>query len=360
MRRFFPLLIIVLLAAGSYKAYQQFVSPSASTASPASGKQDGGVPIEAVKVEVAPLTSQLSTVGTLLANESLMLKPEIDGRIENIHLQEGATAQKGALLVSIDDDIYEAEVKEAEAAIALARADYNRAKILKEKMAGTVSQFDTASANLKVAEAKLNLAKARLAKTHITAPFDGVMGLRHISPGDYVTSGQNIATFQSIHPMKVEFTLPETAMQSVAPNQEINVEMDAIPGRNFNGHIYAIDPQIDEQSRNMKVRALIPNEDRSLQPGLFARIFIITGKKENALFVPESAIVPRGTQSFVMKIDADNKVSSIQVTLGERQNGRVEVTNGLTSEDIVVTAGHLKLQEGSEVSYQLESAQGEK
>jgi len=348
----------LLFAAIGFAGYTQLKPASSST--PANAKPQGGaVPIEAAKVTSGPLKITLTTVGTLKANESLMLKPEISGRIESIHLEEGSAAKKGDVLVRIDDRITAAQLKQAEASLGLARANFARAKILKEKGAGTITNYDMMQANLNVASAQVDLARATLDKTKITAPFDGTMGLRHVSPGDVVSPGQDIAGFQSTNPVKAEFTLPENATRAAATGQTIDVLVDALPGRTFTGKIYAIDPQINESSRNIILRALIPNDDGVLKPGLFARVSIITAQKENALFVPESAIVPKGNDSFVMRVDATNKVATVPVTIGERSNGNVEIVSGLAAGDTVVTAGHLKLRDGAEVSITPPAAEGQ-
>ncbi len=344
--RSFIILLFILAAAGF--AGFTYLKPTASA--PAAGKPQGGLPVEAAKVREDKLVVALSTVGTLKANESLTLKPEIAGRIEAIHFEEGTAVKKGMPLVSLDDRIIAAQLKQAEASLNLARANFSRAKMLKEKGAGTISNFDTMQAGLNVAQAQVELARATLDKTTITAPFDGVMGLRHVSPGDVVSVGQEIAGFQSVNPVKAEFTLPENAIGAVAAGQTIDVQIDALPDRSFVGKIYAIDPQINESSRNIMLRAVIPNEDGTLKPGLFARINIITATKEKALFVPESAIVPRGNDSFVMRVGEDKKITTVQVSIGERKNGTVEIIGGLAVNDTVVTAGHLKLHDGMEVS----------
>lgn len=344
------ILVLSVVAVAGYAGYSRFYAPKpAATAQ----KPQGPVPVEAVKATASELIVSLSTVGTLKANESLMLKPEITGRIEAINAAEGAAVRKGDLLVSIDDRVYAAELKQAEAALNLARTNYSRARLLKEKGAGTVSNYDTMGANLSVAQAQVDLTRAALDKTRILAPFDGVMGLRHVSPGDYVNPGQDIATFQSKNPMKAEFTLPENASNVVKTSQQIAIHVDAIPDRTFTGSVYAIDPQINEASRNITLRALIPNDDGSLLPGMFARVSIITAHKDRALMLPESAIIPRGNESFVMRIGEGNKAASAAVTIGERRNGMVEILTGIAEGDIIVTAGHAKLREGSEASYTL-------
>lgn len=351
-------LVLCLFIAAGIGAFLYW-KPQAGTSSAAAKQQGGALPVEAASVRSGRLDVTLNTVGSLKANESLVLKPEISGRIETIYFEEGAPVKKGAPLIHIDDRIYAAELKQAEAALNLARANYDRAKVLKEKGAGTASNLDTAQAALGVAQAQVDLARATLDKTKIAAPFDGVMGLRKVSPGDVISPGQELAGFQSITPMKAEFTLPENATGAVAVGQTIDIVVDALAGKNFTGTIYAIDPQINESSRNIMLRATVPNDDGSLKPGLFVRVSIITAQKDNSLFVPESAIVPRGNDSYVMRVGEDHKVATVQVATGERSNGEVEITNGLAAGDIIVTAGHLKLHNGMEVSAMLPSS-GEK
>lgn len=346
MRRRSLILGICIIAA----AVSAYIFLKPSTDKQAGGKPQGGLPVEATQVRADKLVVTLSTVGSLKANESLVLKPEIAGRIEAIHFEEGAPAKKGALLISIDDRVYAAQLKQAEAALNLSRVNFARAKLLKEKGAGTVSNYDTMEANLSVNQAQVDLARATLDKTRITAPFDGVMGLRKVSPGDVVSPGQELAGYQSTNPVKAEFTLPENATSAVTAGQTIDVIIDALPGRSFTGTIYAIDPQINESSRNIVLRAMIPNEDGTLKPGLFARINIITAQKDHALFVPESAIVPKGNDSFVMRVGADKKISTVKVVTGERRNGNVEIIEGIAEGDTVVTAGHLKVQDSMEVT----------
>lgn len=342
-------LIISAVLVVVYFTYQYFVAGKENEV--AGGAPQGGFPVEVMKVRSGEQKAVLSTVGTLKPDESVILRPEMAGRVEKIHAAEGAVVKKGALLISLDDRMIVAGLKQAEAAANLARVSYNRAKLLKEKGVGTVSNFDTMQAALKVAEAQVDLARAQLDKMRIIAPFDGEMGLRNISEGGYVNIGQDIAGFSSNNPMKVDFTLPENVTATVAVGQNIEVVVDAIPGRSFTGKIYAIDSQIDAVSRNIHLRARMANDDHVLKGGLFARVRIITAAKANALFVPEAAIVPRGNDSFVMRVAADKKVATVPVKIGERRNGEVEILEGLSADDLVVTAGHLKIRDGQEVSF---------
>jgi membrane fusion protein (multidrug efflux system) len=351
MRKFIKPLLLLTVLGGGYYGYNHFIANS--TAAPAAGKPQGSVPVEAAKVREGELIVTLDTVGTLNASESLILRPEIAGRIDAIHFAEGSTVAKGDLLISIDDRIYAAELKQAEAALKLAQVNFNRAKLLKEKGAGTVSNYDVSAATLSAAQAQVDLSKAKLDKTKLIAPFDGKVGLRSVSPGDYVNVGQDMVGFQSLSPMKADFALPEKAARFVAKDQTITITVDAFPDRSFTGKVYALDPKIDEQNRSILLRAEVPNEDGVLQAGFFARISLIIDRKQSALFVPESALLPSGNKNAVYVVNAENKITTKDVTVGERKNGEVEIVQGLSAGDIVVTAGHLKVREGADVSYTL-------
>lgn len=355
MRKLLPLFTVITLLVGGYFGYQEL---SAHQANAAPGKKQGGaVPVEAAKVREDELVVTLNTVGSLRANESLTIRPEVAGRVETIHFDEGSTVKKGEMLIALDDRVTAAELKQAEAALNLAQVSFKRAKLLKEKGAGTVSNYDVTAASLAAAQAQVELAKAKLDKMHLTAPFDGTVGLRHVSPGDYVNIGQDIASFQSISPMKVDFALPEKASRYIAKGQSIEVTVDAFPDRAFKGTVYAVDPKIDEQNRSILLRAEIPNEDGILQPGFFARISLIVDNRPNALFVPEAALMPSGGDNAVFLVGDDNKVTTRTVRVGERKNGEVVIEDGLAAGDVVITAGHLKLRDGAEVSYKLAGEQ---
>ena len=356
MRNVVTLIGLVVLCVGGYYGYTQIMATPPAAGGPGAmmgGGPPGGIPIEAARVIAKPHQKTLNTVGTLRAEESLVLRPEISGRIESIPLQEGSAAKKGDLLIQIDDRTSAASLKQAQAEVQLAQVTYNRAKLLKEKGAGTVSGYDSALAALRVAQAQETVERTQLEKTRIVAPFDGVIGLRHVSPGDYVIPGQELVNFQNTYSMKVDFALPEIAARYLTANQPITISVDALPGKNLTGVVYAIDPQIDQQNRSILLRARVANDEGMLKSGFFARIALSVGENNTALFVPESALMPRGNENFVFVIGADKKVSTQKVTVGDSLNGEVEIVEGLDAAAIVVSAGPLKLRDGADVSYTL-------
>jgi membrane fusion protein (multidrug efflux system) len=195
----------------------------------------------------------------------------------------------------------------------------------------------------------VDLARVQLDKTRIVAPFSGIVGLRHVSVGEYITSGQALVNLEAIDPVKADFRVPERFLPAIRVGQTIRIKVDAYPDDTFEGKVYAIDPRLDVAGRSLLVRALVPNKDQRLRPGLFARVTVLLQLKEDALSVPEQAIVPQGDAQYVFKI-VNGKATLTKVVIGTRREGRVEIVDGLSAGDEVVTAGQLKIRDGSAVS----------
>ncbi|MEQ8321368.1 MAG: efflux RND transporter periplasmic adaptor subunit [Rhodospirillales bacterium] len=304
-----------------------------------------GTPVEAVKVKTEAIVMETTAVGTLLSNETVIVRPEIEGRLTEIAFDEGTTVKKGQLLFKLDASIYRAELNDAQARLSLAATNFERSQELFKKKAGTERGLDEARAAYRVAEAAVELAKARMTKTTIEAPFEGVVGLRHVSTGDYVTAGKDLVNLEDIDPLKVEFAVPERYLSAVKEGQVVRLTADAFPDETFEGAIYAINPQIDTSGRSIQVRARISNDDRKLRPGLFVRVKVQLGQREQAIMIPEEALVPRGKDRFVFKI-VDGKAVETPVQIGLRRVGEVEITSGLAADDMVITAGQLKIRNG--------------
>jgi membrane fusion protein (multidrug efflux system) len=305
--------------------------------------------VDAVRVEVAPVATDVSAVGSLLSNESVIVRPEIAGRITSIHFTEGTAVAEAAPLFSLDDSVVSAELVQAEAKLRLSQRNYDRATELHRGGAGTARALDEARWTLDNDVAAVALAKVRLAKTRIAAPFAGIVGLRRVSIGDYVLAGQHLVNLESIHPIKVDFRVPERYLPAVSVDQQLAVQVDAFPGRSFEGRVYAFDPLVDTGGRSIAIRARVPNPDGVLRPGLFARISLVVSRRERALIVPEEAIVPLGGERFVYRI-VDGVARLTRVELGLRRPGRVEIVDGLGADDVVVTAGQVKLRDGQAVT----------
>lgn len=321
------------------------VDPKAQPAKP----HGGGLPVEAAQVRVDTVRDNVTVVGSLLSNESVVVRPEIAGRIASFNIREGQLVKQGQELIEIEASVYEAELNEAKASLQMSRRDNARIQELFRKGVSTASTRDEALGRMEIDEARVALAETRLRKTVIKAPFTGILGFRHVSIGDYVTPGQDIVNIEDIDPVKVEFKIPETRLPDLAVGQPIKVRVDAYAGEGFEGEVYAIDPRIDAAGRSVAIRARVPNPDGRLRPGLFARVTLVVEERPSAMLVPETAIVPRGEAQQVFRV-VDGKALLTDVRLGLRRDGWVEVVEGLAPDDVVVTAGQLKLRDGMPVS----------
>jgi membrane fusion protein (multidrug efflux system) len=338
----------MLAVAGGAWWFFYFEPPQAEGAPGPPGGGAMAVPVETAHVEVGPIQRRLSAVGSLRSNESVVIRPEVAGRIAEIRFEEGHRVEQGQILVVLDDSVPRAEVEQVEAALVLSRANHERAIDLLQRGAGTTKARDETLAQLRADEAALELARARLDKTVIRAPFDGVVGLRRVSVGDFVDVGRDIVNLEQIDPLKADFRVAEVYLAAVGPGLQIALSADAFPGESFAGEVYAIDPLIDESGRSIVLRARLPNRDDRLRPGLFVRVTLVLNERDDAIQVPEQALVPQGQDQFVFRV-VDGKAALTKVTAGIRRDGMVEITEGLGPEDEVVTAGQLKIRDGAEV-----------
>lgn len=307
------------------------------------------VPVEAAEVMQGPLTEQVTAVGSLRSDESVVITSEIAGRISGIHFKEGRRVDSGAPLITLDDSVYQAELHEAEAKQRLAEQSNQRVTELFSRKFASASSKDEAESNLAVTNAATELAKARIEKTRIAAPFAGIVGLRQVSLGEYITPGQPLVGLDAIEEIKVDFKMPEKYLSTVHNGQAIEIKVDAFPGETFEGEVYAIDPRVDIEGRSIFIRARVPNKDQKLRPGQFARVILIHEVKPDALTVPEAAIVPKGADQYVFKV-VDGKVQLAKVSIGTRRAGRVELVEGVSAGELVVTAGQLKIRDGAAVT----------
>lgn len=300
------------------------------------------VGVEAVKVSVGTARQSVLAVGTFRSNEAVMVRPELASRVREFNFREGQKVTKGQVLVRLDAALDEAALAQAEASLALSKANFERATSLVARQAGTEKAVDEARAALRRDEAAVQLAKARVEKYTLIAPFDGVVGLRRVSVGSYLVAGADVVNLEQIDPLKVDFRIPESFLPAVRVGQPIAVTVDAFAGREFPGKVYAIDPLVDEAGRSIVIRAIVDNPQDVLRPGVFGRVAVTLSTRENAMFVPEQAIVPVGDRVQVYRV-VDGKSVPTFVRAGQREKGQVEILEGLTPNDMVITAGHLKL-----------------
>lgn len=307
-----------------------------------------GLPVKAEQVTITRVTDEVTAVGSLLAEESVIIRPEIDGRIVGLHFQEGQPVSAGQRLVTIDSSEYEAQLAAIEADLRTEEQRYRRSQDLVEQNFISKEALDVQRGAVERLKARADEARAKLAKTVIRAPFSGVAGLRMVSPGAYVRAGEDIVRLENLSSIKVDFRIPETFLARVARNQEVAVRLDAYPGRDFRGRIYAIEPVVDERSRTILLRARVPNQGAQLKPGMFVRVAVTLETRANAIVVPEQALWPQGQDNFVFRV-VDNKAVLTKVELGNRRPGSVEIARGLSPSDVVITDGQIKLRDGAPV-----------
>lgn len=311
-------------------------SQTASPAPPAP-RAAPGAPVEVAVVESVPFARGLNAIGSLLSDESTIVSAEVAGRVAEIRFSEGQPVKKGAVLVVLDDAVAQAELSQARANLALAQSRFDRSSRL--KTAGFVSDEarEDASNALKLQQASVELAQAKLDKSRVIAPFDGVIGLRSVSVGEFVTPGQHIAPLEAVSTLKVDFRLPERNVADVKVGQTLELNVDAMPGSVFEGVVYAISPLVEAGGRSVLVRARVDNAAGRLRPGMFARVQLITSESM-ALVVPESALSPSGQSQFVYRV-VEGAAERVLVQLGERRSGLVEIKGGLQAGDLVVFSG---------------------
>lgn len=315
-------------------------------------------PVETATVAPGAVADRFATVGTLEADQHVDIAPEIDGVVRSLPFPEGGHVAAGALIAQLDDVQLAAEARRAEALRDQGLATFERVRAVVDQGAGAPQDLDDATAALKVAEANLELARARLAKTRITAPFAGSAGLRRVSPGAFVRSGMPLTDLARLDRLRLTFSVPERLLGRLAVGAPVRVETTAHAGEVLEGTIAIIEPLVDEQTRATRVVARVDNPDLRLRPGMSATVTLLLDERAEALTVPSQAVFVTGGQAFVYVVGADSTVASAAVQLGTRLADVVEVTGGLQAGQVVVSAGHQKLYNGARVMPVAAEAQG--
>lgn len=330
---------------------------ASSAAAPAQGAANGvpsgtagGKPptVEVAKVEVTQLTDDTQAVGSLRSRRGVVLRPEVSGRITQLNFTDGQRVRKGQVLVQFDDQLPLAQIQQSQAELSIAQANQKRNQELVAQNFISQRSLDESAASLQVAQAKLVLAQATAARLKIVAPFDGIAGIRQVNVGDYLKDGADIVNIEDIDAIYVDFRLPERFQAKVKRGQTALLDIDALPGRNYTAQIQAIDPLIDANGRSVGVRGCIDNRQLQLRPGMFARVNTVFGVKGNARVIPEEAIVPQGSRQFVIKLlggpnEQTRTTQRVEVKVGLRSPGKVEILEGLEPGETVVTTGQQRV-----------------
>lgn len=320
---------------------------SSSTQNRPGGGAGSAISVEVVVIQPSLLENRISTTGTLLANEEVELRPEISGRVTEVAFNEGSRVTKGSILLKINDSELQAQLKRKESEEKLAASDEKRKKSLYDANAISQEEYDKSLNALRIVQADMEVTKSLIAKTEIRAPFNGVIGLRHVSEGGYVSPSMLAATMQEIDPMKVEFSVPEKYAHQLKDGLEIAVHIGE-SAEEHRGVVYAVESKIDLSTRSIKARARIPNPEGRLIPGAFARLDITLESIPDAIVIPSGAVIPElnGAKVYVCK---DGAARSVPVQTGLRTERSIQIISGLSPNDSLITTGLLQLSEGRKV-----------
>lgn len=307
------------------------------------------MPVEVAEVKMQVVSEKFEAVGTIEAIEEITVVSEINAAVVDLPFIEGSQINKGELIAQLDDSQIAAEVLSAEALYAQSLATYNRIKKVVEQKAGTPQDLDDALASLKVAEANLKLAQARLDKTKIVAPFSGMIGSRKVSVGSFLRTGDAITELANLNEIRVNFSAPERFLSELKRGSEVIVYSPVYPGHEVKGRIIAIEPIIDSDTRTARIVAKVQNPGQKFRPGMSANVSVILSQRQEALTIPTEAVFANGNQSFVYIVNTDSTVAPAPVTLGLQLSDIVEISTGLQQGMKIITAGHQKLFPGAKV-----------
>jgi membrane fusion protein (multidrug efflux system) len=352
--------ILVVLALAAYKGFsiyqqiQQFSAPQPP------------ISVSAEKAVELPWQSRLPAIGTLKAFQGVDLTVEASGTVQDVLFLSGEKVKQGQPLIQMDSDVERASLATAEAELSLAQVEFQRGRSLVSRQNISKSEFDRLASELQAATGKVAQLKALMDKKRIIAPFSGTIGIRQVDVGDFLSSGTIIATLQDLDTLFVDFFLPEQSAPLLAVGQKVRISVAAFPGEFFEGDVAALNPKVEESTRNLQVRAMLQNPDGKLLPGMFANLDVLLPGEQERVVVPESAITYTlyGNSVYVIseKKNAEGQPEKDQdgrpqlvverrfVETGERRDGKVVVLKGLEPGERVVTSGQLKLDNGSHVA----------
>lgn len=353
--------LLLVLILGGYKAFtiyqqvQMFSVPKPP------------ISVAATEARERAWQNRLPAVGSLKALQGVDLSLEIAGTVKTLLFESGQQVSKGQPLLQLDSDVETALLGTALADLGLAQVDYNRGSQLVGSQAISKGEFDRLSAQFKRNKAVVDQLKASLAKKSINAPFSGTIGIRQVDVGDYLASGTVIATLQDLSSLYVDFFVPEQSIPKLSIGQQVLVNVAAYPQENFPGSISAINPKVEDSTRNVQVRATLANPEGKLLPGMFTSLQVLLPDPQPQVVVPESAVtytlygnsvyvaVPQKTDDVQPSHNADGQPPALIaerrfVETGERRDGLVVISKGLKPGETVVTAGQLKLTQGAAIS----------
>ena len=307
-------------------------------------------PVFVTEVGQATIEDQIEALGTLRANESVELTASVTETVTAINFDDGDRVAAGQVLVEMTDDEEHAQLKEARVTVDEARRQYQRIKSLRKQQSASESELDQQRREWEASRARLTAIESRLADRMIRAPFAGVVGLRNISIGALVEPGDLITTLDDDSAMKLDFSVPAVHLPVLAQGMPVRAATRAWEGRDFKGRVKSIDSRVDPVTRTVIVRALLPNQDHALRPGMLMQVEL-QSRQRKAIMIPEESLVAKGQKQFVFVVDRNNNMAERrEVRIGTRRPGQVEVIEGLVAGEFIITDGTLKVRPGSEVS----------
>ena len=357
LKRMIIMLVTLLVVFGGifgWKAIQVYETEKYFTA-----LEPPPVSVSAEKAAWESWRFYLTSVGTLRAVQGVDVSTEVSGTVKEIHFHSGQEVREGDLLVQLDDKADRADLKFFKAQLRLAQITYERDRALFEKRAIPKEDLDIKDAQLRESEAQVAKTEATIQKKAIVAPFDGKVGIRHVDVGQYLSPGTVVVTLQSLNPLFVNFSLPEQDLNKLHPGQSVAVDVETYPGRVFEGKLMAVDAKVNESTRNILAQGTLSNDDRLLYPGMFANVKVLLPEGKSLVTIPQTAVTYSlyGDSVFVINEKGKTKeklpllkVMRRYIEIQDQREDRVAVREGLKAGEMVVTAGQLKLQNGTRVT----------
>ncbi len=303
-------------------------------------------PVRVIQAETASLDRTLRLTGTLRADETVDLRAEISGKVTGIHFSEGSEVEEGRILVTLDDEELRAELDQVTTDLEFAVREEERQFQLMEEGGTSQRLLEEAAARSRSLEANKRRIESRLSKMELRAPFSGIIGLRHVSPGTLVRPETPIVSLHRIQPLKIDFSAPERYLDDLSVGLTFELTL-AGSDRTHTGRVYAREPSIDLETRTVHLRGLVENPEGRLLPGAFAQVELKLGTDDDLILIPSVAVVP-GAESSVFVVAGDH-VERREVTLGRRTRDRVQIESGLEAGETVVVAGTQNVRDGERV-----------
>ncbi|VVC75895.1 Multidrug export protein AcrE [Aquicella siphonis] len=339
MKKKLVITLFIILSAGIW-VFFKYRSPSEEAA-------PGQVWVQTAVVKTSTLPLEAHAIGTLVAR-SVEITPELAGHVRNIYFQDGAFVSKDTPLIQLDDSVYKAKYESTKAQLAFSQNDFNRKTLLVKQGAVTRAAIDQADADLKEKTANAQENAVMVSKMRLNAPFDGVVGKSKVNLGDYVTTGQSIVTLTDTRHLRIEYSVPEKYLPSLKSGQEVKITTSTYPGKEFFGKVSFISPTINTENRSVFLYADVPNNTNELAPGMFVNVTHSLGTEEKVLMIPARSLVPILDGEQVYKV-VNGKAYAATVLIGKRISDSVQVLQGLSPGDVVITDGQLKIKNGMPV-----------